>query len=169
MITVKAKLNSLRIAPRKVRLVAGLIRRKPVIKAINQLEALAKKPADTLVKLINSGVANATNRYDVAAEDLVISEVTVDEGVKLKRFKPKGFGRVSPLEKKTSRITITLTSKKGSVKADSDKKEVKKAKEEDIKEVKTVKKERRSDKATESKVAKPQVSGAKKIFQRKAI
>lgn len=166
MITVKAQLNGLRIAPRKVRLVAGLIRRKPVVRAINQLEILAKKPADTLIKLVNSAVSNATSRYDVAIEDLFISEITVDEGMKLKRFRPKGFGRVSPLEKKTSRITIILTSKKGSVKSGAGSA---KADTKEVQTVKSVKKERRSARVGEAKVAKPQVSAAKKLFQRKSI
>lgn len=169
MIQVKAQLNNLRIAPRKVRAVVGLIRRKNAVKAINQLEVLSRRPADMIIKLINSAIANAKNRYDVAVEDLFIDSVTVDEGMKLRRYKPKGFGRVSPLEKKTSRITLTLRASKAALKTEKDQKKEKEVVVSEEKEVKSVKKEKRAEAAGEKKVAKPKVTGARKFFQRKAI
>jgi large subunit ribosomal protein L22 len=108
MTTVKAQLNGLRMSPRKVRLVAGLIRRKSVKIALDQLEHMAKRPADDMAKLIRSAVANATNNAKLDGEHLFISDLQVDEGIKLKRFRPKGFGRANPIEKKTSRIRLVL-------------------------------------------------------------
>jgi len=108
MTQVKAQLNGLRITPRKVRLVAGLIRRKPVPAAVDQLQQMSKRSAVPLIKLIESAVANASSAYKLDREHLFIRELRVDEGVKLKRFKAKGFGRANPIEKKTSRISVVL-------------------------------------------------------------
>ena len=96
------------MAPRKVRLVAGLIRKKSVAAALDQLAHMAKRAGHPLVKLINSAAANASNNLKLDKEHLWIKELTVDEGIKLKRFRPKGFGRANPIEKKTSRIRLVL-------------------------------------------------------------
>jgi len=108
MTTVKAQLNGLRMSPRKVRLVAGLMRRKSVVRALDELSTLPKRPALPLTKLINSAVANASSTLKLDKEHLWIKELTVDEGVKLKRWRPKGFGRANPIEKKTSRVRLVL-------------------------------------------------------------
>jgi len=108
MIQIKAQLNGLRISPRKVRLLVGLIKRKDVQAALDQLAHMAKRPSVPLVKLLESAVANAENTYKLNRDTLFIKEMTVDEGVKLKRYRPKGFGRTSPIEKKTSRISVVL-------------------------------------------------------------
>lgn len=108
MNTITAQLNGLRISPRKVRLVVSLMRRKSVAMALDQIAALPKRSAKPLVKLINSAVANAENNLKLTREHLWIKEFHVDEGVKLKRYQPKGFGRANPIQKKTSRISLTL-------------------------------------------------------------
>lgn len=108
MTTVKAQLNGLRIAPRKVRLLARLVKRASVSAAIDQLSIFAKRSAVPLIKLIESAAANAQNIHKLDRSTLVIKELRVDEGLKLKRFRPKGFGRANPIEKKTSRITVIL-------------------------------------------------------------
>jgi large subunit ribosomal protein L22 len=105
---IKAQLNGLRIAPRKVRLLTNLIKRRPVDEALDQLSAFTKRSGGPLAKLIESAVANAQNTYKLERGALVIKDITVDEGIKLKRHIPKGFGRANPIEKKTSRITVTL-------------------------------------------------------------
>jgi large subunit ribosomal protein L22 len=112
MTTVKAQLNGLRIAPRKVRLLADLIRRRSVPVAIDQLSIATKRSGVPLIKLIESAVASAQNIHHLERDALFIKEVYVDEGTKLKRFRPKGFGRANPIEKKTSRISLTLEDKK---------------------------------------------------------
>src|SRR3989344_2640843 len=111
MSEVKAQLNGLRMAPRKVRAVSNLIKGKNVLDALAQLEVLVKRSSSPVVKLIRSAIANAENNNNMVKENLYIKSINVDEGVKLKRFKPKGFGRVSPIEKKTSRIRVVLAEK----------------------------------------------------------
>jgi len=108
MSEVKAQLNNLRLAPRKVRLVSDLIKGKDFIDALNQLEMMTKRSALPVLKLLRSAMANAENNRHMVKENLYVKNIRVDEGVKLKRFKPKGFGRVSPIEKKTSHIKLIL-------------------------------------------------------------
>ena len=108
MVTVKAQLNTLRISPRKVRLVAALIKGKRVDPALDQLMHLAKRSVAPLTKLLRSGIANAENVAKLDREHLWIKNLQVDEGVKLKRWIPKGFGRANPIHKKTSKITLVL-------------------------------------------------------------
>jgi len=108
MAQVTAKLNSLRIAPRKVRAVANLLRGKDVSTALAQLEHYIKKSSKPLKKLLDSAIANAENNFNMVKDNLYVKELMVNEGVKLKRFRAKGFGRAAPLQKKTSHITITL-------------------------------------------------------------
>lgn len=107
----KAQLNNLRLAPRKVRAVSNLIKGKDVLYALGQLEAVVKRPGASVEKLLRSALANAENNFSMVKENLYVKSIIVNEGVKLKRFKPKGFGRVSPIQKKTSRINLTLAEK----------------------------------------------------------
>ena len=111
MAQIKAQLNGLRISPRKVRAVANLIRRKNVNEAMSQLDHVVKNSASHFKKLLISAIANAENNKDMVRDNLFIKELAVDEGMKLKRFRPKGFGRASMIQKKTSRIRITLEEK----------------------------------------------------------
>lgn len=108
MTTVTAQLNGLRMSPRKVRLVAGLLKKKRVTLALDQLLHTTKRTAMPLAKLIKSAIANAENNLKLDRDHLWVKEVQVDEGIKLKRFQPKGFGRPNPIEKKTSRIRLVL-------------------------------------------------------------
>ena len=108
MAEVKAQLNGLRIAPRKVRAVANLVKGKGVAEAAGQLEFYVRRTSPALLKLLNSAVANAENTYHMVKDNLYVKDFIVNEGVKLRRFKPKGFGRVSPLQKKTSLIKLVL-------------------------------------------------------------
>lgn len=105
---VKAQLNGLRIAPRKVRAVTNLVKGKDVTAALNQLEFLIKKPSVALIKLLNSAVANAENNFHMVKENLYIKEFLVDEGVKLKRYRPKAQGRAGEIQKKTSKVRLVL-------------------------------------------------------------
>lgn len=111
MTQVTAQLNGLRISPRKVRLLTGLIKRKDVQIALDQLAHMSKRSSAPLTKLLESAIANAENTYKLNRDTLFIKEIFVDEGVKLKRYRPKGFGRANPIEKKTSRISVVLESK----------------------------------------------------------
>ncbi len=124
---VKAKLRHLRIAPRKVRLVVGLIRGLNVTEAEQQLMFLNKKSAKDILKLLNSAVANAENNFKLAKKDLKIKEIKVDEGFTLKRWMPRAHGRATMLRKRSSHVTLVLEGEKKEVKK-APKKTVKKAK-----------------------------------------
>jgi large subunit ribosomal protein L22 len=108
MTQVTAQLNGLRQSPRKVRLVAGLINKKRVEDALDQLSVMAKRSSAPITKLINSAIASAEKDLKLTRDHLWIKELRVDEGIKLKRWRPKGFGRANPIEKKTSRVKLTL-------------------------------------------------------------
>lgn len=108
---IKAKLSNLRISPRKVRLVAGLIRGKMVNEAKNQLVFLTKRSAEPVLKLLNSAIANAKNNEKLNEENLIVSEIFVDGGPVLKRSMPRAFGRAATILKRTSHVTIVLEEK----------------------------------------------------------
>lgn len=105
---VRAQHNYLRIAPRKVRLVVDVIKGQNVVAAQQHLNYLAKRSAAPISKLLESAAANATNNHGLVKENLYIKSITVDQGPVLKRFRPKGFGMVSRLAKRTSNITVIL-------------------------------------------------------------
>jgi large subunit ribosomal protein L22 len=102
-----AKLNYLRIAPRKVRSVADLIRGMSVNDAEAQLSMVRRRPAKPLLKLLRSAVANAKNKQ-INVDHLFISEIRVDQGPMLKRVMPRARGSASPIQKKMSHITLVL-------------------------------------------------------------
>ncbi|MEK7659480.1 MAG: 50S ribosomal protein L22 [Patescibacteria group bacterium] len=104
---IKAQLNYLRISPRKVRAVAGLLKGLDVDEAIAQLSYLTRRPTKPILKLLNSAVSNARH-LGLDKNYLYIKEIMVNEGMKLKRYKPKGFSLVMPIQKKTSHIKIVL-------------------------------------------------------------
>lgn len=107
MADIKAKLNYLRIAPRKARLTADLIRGRSVQDAANQLKFSAKRGAGPLLKLLKSAIANARRNFNLEG-DFYIKEIRVDQGPVYKRQMPRAFGRASMIRKKTSHITIIL-------------------------------------------------------------
>jgi large subunit ribosomal protein L22 len=87
--TVKAQLRNLRIAPRKVRLAADLIRGKSTERAQTILKFTTKRAAQPLLKLLNSALANAKNNLKINTTNLFISKIEVNEGQKLKRWRPR--------------------------------------------------------------------------------
>ncbi len=114
MAEVTAKLKYYRVTPRKVRLVAGLIRGKNVKNAIIQLNFLEKKSAPIIAKLLKSAISNAKHNYKIDAEktDLYIKEIKVDEGPVLKRHRPAWRGTVKPFKRRSSHVTIVLEDRK---------------------------------------------------------
>ncbi|MCE7793866.1 50S ribosomal protein L22 [Salipaludibacillus sp. CUR1] len=108
----KAVAKQVRIAPRKVRLVADLIRGKEIGEAISILRLTPKKASPVIEKLLNSAIANAEHNYEMEPDNLVVSQAYVDEGITLKRFRPRAMGRASRINKRTSHITVVLTEKK---------------------------------------------------------
>jgi large subunit ribosomal protein L22 len=121
---IKAKLKHLRISPRKVRLVAGLIRGMETSKAIEQLKFMNKKAAKPVEKLLNSGIANAVNNYELDENNLFIKEIRVDDGVTLKRWMPRAHGRATPIRKRSSHVEIILKEIKESNKKTPKKKKI---------------------------------------------
>ena len=106
----KFYLRNLRIAPRKVRSVAALIKEMPALSAQNQLGFQVRRPAESLLKLLKSGIASADKNFNVKADHLYVRNILVDEGPMLKRFRPRAHGRAGAIHKKTSHITLVLES-----------------------------------------------------------
>ena len=105
---MKAVLKSYRQAPRKVRLVANLIKGKTVPRALVELDVLPKRASGPMKKLLMSAVANAKENDGIALADLFVKEVRVDQGTILKRSMPKSHGTAHPIHKHTSHIMIEL-------------------------------------------------------------
>lgn len=108
---IKVSLNYLRIAPRKVRLVADLISGMDVKKAKVELSFSKKRAAEPLLKLLDSALASAKHNFGFSEKNiknLYIKKITVDEGPKLKRWMPVARGVAHQIQKKTSHVTLVL-------------------------------------------------------------
>ena len=106
-----AKLKYLRITPRKVRVVADLIRGKKVDQALAQLAYVEKRAAEPLAKLLRSAVANADQaaKGQLDADKLFVKSLMVDQGPSLRRFMPRAMGRAFKVLKRTSHIVLTVS------------------------------------------------------------
>ena len=109
---MQSSLKNYRQSPRKVRLVADLIRGKKVNQALIELNFLPKRAGEVMSKLISSAAANAENNFKVSTDDLLIKEISVDQGVTLKRYRPRARGVAKRINKRTSNITLSLGVKK---------------------------------------------------------
>jgi large subunit ribosomal protein L22 len=112
---MKAFLKNYRQSPRKVRLVAGLVKGKEVNTAIAELDFLAKRAGDPIKKLLMSAVANA-KQTGAEKENLFIKEIRVDKGIVMKRMMPRDMGTGHKINKRTSHITLVLAEKVAPVK-----------------------------------------------------
>src|SRR5690625_1141026 len=108
----KAVAKQVRIAPRKARLVIDLIRGKEVGEATAILRHTNRKASSIIEKVLNSAIANAEHNYEMDPDNLIVSEAFVDEGITLKRFRPRAQGRASAIIKRTSHITVVVSEKK---------------------------------------------------------
>lgn len=108
MVLVKSQLKYLRIAPRKVRLVADAIRNKKVTDASAKLNFMPKRSARPILKLLNSARANARNNFNLDDAQLFIKEIKVDQGTVMKRYMPQARGTAHLIRKKTSHVTLVL-------------------------------------------------------------
>ena len=108
---VKARLRFARIAPRKARLVADLVRGKRSQEALKILNFTKKAAAKILIKLLKSAIANATQKKNVDVDRLYIKKITVDQGPTMKRYQPMALGRATTIRKRTSHINIVLDEK----------------------------------------------------------
>jgi large subunit ribosomal protein L22 len=154
---MKAFLKNYRQSPRKVRLVAGLIKGKDVNEALAQLGFLAKRASEPVKKLLLSAIANA-KQIGKDKENLFIKELRVDKGIVMKRMMPAAMGTGHRINKRTSHITLVLADKavkenkkEKIVKTTKPAKEVKTAKE--TKPIKEIKKEKtvKNKKVTKTK------------------
>ena len=105
---VKAKLNNLRISPRKVRLIADLVRGLDVSDALNQIEASYKRASLQMKKLILSAISNGENNIGIDRDNMYVFGILVDAGSSLKRWMPKAYGRASQILKRTAQIEVIL-------------------------------------------------------------
>ena len=110
---MKAILKNYRQSPRKVRLVAKAVRGKSAAAAAMILDFMPKRAADPIKKLIDSAVANARVNNGVDAADLVVKNIEINQGVTLKRYRPRARGSAYRINIRTRYIVVTLESKKG--------------------------------------------------------
>ncbi len=109
MADATASLSNYRQAPRKVRLVADLVRGKSAERALTLLSVLPKRASEPMIKLIRSAVANAQVKEGLSEKDLYISAIAVNGGIVFKRSMPRARGRASAIRKRTSHITLALS------------------------------------------------------------
>jgi large subunit ribosomal protein L22 len=106
---VKAVANDVGISPQKVRLVVNVIRGKRVDEALAILRFMPTPTAKAVAKVIKSAVANAENNFQMSPAELRITDISADKGHTLKRFRPQSRGRISPILKRSSNITVLVT------------------------------------------------------------
>jgi len=106
---VSATAKRLRVSPQKARLVVDLVRGKPVSDALDILSFSTQKAAGLVRKIVESAIANAENNAGADIDELKISEIFVNEGMTMKRIKPRAKGRADRIFKRTSHITVTVT------------------------------------------------------------
>lgn len=154
---VHAELNNLRISPRKVKLVADLIKGMDALEAVSQLDVAVKKTSGYMQKLLLSAMANGENNFGLAKDNLFVFDVQVGAGPTMKRWMPKAYGRAGQILKRTSKVRIILEERiegkdrKSREQLEKEKEErVKKAAAELKKEEKERKEEEERDKETKS-------------------
>ena len=106
---VSAKLSHAKMSAQKGRLVADQIRGLPIDRALDVLQYSNKKAAEIMKKILDSAVANAENNEGADIDELKISEVFVNEGLTMKRIRPRAKGRADRIFKRTSHITVTVS------------------------------------------------------------
>jgi ribosomal protein L22 len=108
-VMVRARARYVRSAPRKARLVMQHIRGRPVEQARAILGHTPRAVSGDILKLLDSAVANAESNYELAADELRVQQAYVDEGPTIKRYRPRALGRATRINKRTSHMTIELT------------------------------------------------------------
>ncbi|MEE8131786.1 MAG: 50S ribosomal protein L22 [Candidatus Paceibacterota bacterium] len=167
-----AKLNYLKIAPRKVRLIANAVKKLPINEAEARLLTSPKRVAEPILKLLRSAIANAKNNQQMEVNRLFIKEIKVDQGPMLKRWMPRARGQANMIQKKGSHITIIL--------AESDKlkaprfnivkpERIKKSELEKIKKQKAIEKEKPKETLKAEVKSQKGPGFIKRMFRRKSI
>ena len=116
MANAKARARTVRIAPRKMRLVADMIRGKKVAEAREILTFTLKASAPILKKVLDSAVANAESvaaetRERIDTDDMIVNTILINEGQTIKRYQPRARGRASKIRKRTSHVELTISDK----------------------------------------------------------
>lgn len=109
--SVSATARYVRISPRKLRLVADLVRGKGVIEARQILSFTPRGGSPVVDKLLASAQANAENNHDMSGDELYVKSIFVNEGPTLKRYRPRALGRAYRIRKRTSHLTVELASR----------------------------------------------------------
>ncbi len=112
MPSIQARARFLHIAPRKLRIVADLVRGEPVASAATTLRFTPNRGAKVLDRVLRSAIANAEHNAALDAESLYVSRILVDEGPTLKRFQPRAMGRAGRIRKRTSHLTVEVATRK---------------------------------------------------------
>ena len=112
MTSVKARATGVKLSPRKVRIVADLVRGRSVEEALTILNFTPRRPALPVKKVIMSAKANAEHNLNLKPETLTISSIEVTPGPRLKRWRPAAQGRALPYQKKTSHISVVVEGQK---------------------------------------------------------
>jgi large subunit ribosomal protein L22 len=110
---ITARLNEYRQSPRKVRLVATLMKGKRALDAISLLNVTIKEASGPLKKLVEAAISDAKNNFNIGSENLFIKEFRVDAGTTMKRSMPRARGSAFPIKKRTSHITLVLEERVG--------------------------------------------------------
>ena len=105
----KAIAKRIRVSAQKVRRIADLIRGKPVADALDLLSFEAQQPAGHVKKVLESAIANAENNEGADVDDLKVTEIFVNEGMTMKRIKPRAKGRADRILKRSCHISVTVS------------------------------------------------------------
>ncbi len=108
---VQAIAKNVRMTPRKVRLVGAAVKGKPVSEALAILRFMPQRATTPVLKAVKSAAANAENTFDLDPADLYVVRVIADPGRTLRRYRPKARGRMGPLRKRTSHVTVVVGEK----------------------------------------------------------
>ena len=171
---VSAKLNNLKIAPRKVRLVAHVIKGMSADAALTELSKQVKRSSEPMSKLLRSAIANAEHNFGLDSSNLFVSSVLVGDGKRLKRWQPRAFGRANQILHRLSNITLVVEERiEGLNLKETRTTEVvakKKAEPKEVKatSVKDEKKETKKDVAVKQEM-KERKNAVKRVYQRKSI
>jgi len=109
---VSSVAKGVRMSPRKVGVVASLVRGRTVNDALTILQHTPRRAAEPVIKAIKSAKANADNNHDLKPDTLTITAITVTPGVRYKRYRPVSHGRAHPFQRRTSHITVIVDGEK---------------------------------------------------------
>jgi large subunit ribosomal protein L22 len=112
-VEVKARAKDTGLSPKRMRPLVAMVRGKRVDEALNMLKFTLTPKAKVIAKLVRSAAANAENNFQMDPADLKIIRIYVDDARSLRRFRPRSRGRVSPIRKHSSHITVVVAEQEG--------------------------------------------------------